>query len=76
MTIPAPRDPLGTGPNLHGSREHFGLTANAGVPFETAGRQPIKNLVFFMTAAEGLLLAVSVAVFIYLGIAIFKSDRF
>jgi K+-transporting ATPase KdpF subunit len=29
-----------------------------------------------MTAAEGLLLAVSVAVFIYLGIAMFKPDRF
>jgi K+-transporting ATPase KdpF subunit len=29
-----------------------------------------------MTVAEGLLLAVSVAVFIYLGIAMFKPDRF
>jgi hypothetical protein len=29
-----------------------------------------------MTVAEGLLLAVSVAVFIYLGIAMFKTDRF
>jgi K+-transporting ATPase KdpF subunit len=29
-----------------------------------------------MTVAEGLLLAVSVAVFIYLGIAIFKPDWF
>ena len=28
-----------------------------------------------MTVAEGLLLAVSVAVFIYLGIAMFKPDR-
>jgi K+-transporting ATPase KdpF subunit len=76
MTAPASRDPLGTGPNLHGSREHPGRRATAGVAFETAGRQPIKNLVIFMTAAEGLLLAVSVAVFIYLGIAMFKPDRF
>jgi K+-transporting ATPase KdpF subunit len=30
----------------------------------------------FMTVAEGLLLAVSVVVFIYLGIAMFKPDRF
>jgi len=29
-----------------------------------------------MTVAEGLLLAVSVAVSIYLGIAMFKPDRF
>jgi K+-transporting ATPase KdpF subunit len=29
-----------------------------------------------MTVAEGLLLAVSVAVFVYLGIAMFKPDRF
>ncbi len=29
-----------------------------------------------MTVAEGVLLAVSVAVFIYLGIAIFKPDWF
>jgi K+-transporting ATPase KdpF subunit len=29
-----------------------------------------------MTVAEGLLLAVSVVVFIYLGIAMFKPDRF
>jgi K+-transporting ATPase KdpF subunit len=29
-----------------------------------------------MTIAEGLLLAVSVAVFIYLGIAMFRPDRF
>ena len=29
-----------------------------------------------MTVAEGLLLAVSVAVFIYLGIAVFKPDWF
>jgi K+-transporting ATPase KdpF subunit len=29
-----------------------------------------------MTVADGLLLAVSVAVFIYLGIAMFKPDRF
>ena len=29
-----------------------------------------------MTVAEGVLLAVSVAVFIYLGIAMFKPDRF
>ncbi|HKI39415.1 MAG TPA: potassium-transporting ATPase subunit F [Mycobacterium sp.] len=29
-----------------------------------------------MTVAEGLLLAVSVAVFIYLGIAMFKPDWF
>jgi K+-transporting ATPase KdpF subunit len=76
MTVPASRDPLGTGPNLHGSREHSERTANAGVAFETAAPQPIKNLVIFMTVAEGLLLAVSVAVFIYLGIAMFKPDRF
>jgi K+-transporting ATPase KdpF subunit len=31
---------------------------------------------WFMTVAEGLLLAVSVAVFVYLGIAMFKPDRF
>jgi K+-transporting ATPase KdpF subunit len=29
-----------------------------------------------LTIAEGLLLAVSVAVFIYLGIAMFRPDRF
>ena len=29
-----------------------------------------------MTAAEGVLLAVSIVVFIYLGIAMFKPDRF
>jgi hypothetical protein len=29
-----------------------------------------------MTAAEGVLLAVSIVVFIYLGIAMFKTDRF
>ena len=29
-----------------------------------------------MTVVEGILLAVSVAVFIYLGIAMFKPDRF
>ncbi len=29
-----------------------------------------------MTVAEGLLLAVSVAVFIYLGVAMFKPDWF
>ena len=29
-----------------------------------------------MTVAEGILLAVSIAVFIYLGIAMFKPDRF
>ncbi|HEX2823322.1 MAG TPA: K(+)-transporting ATPase subunit F [Streptosporangiaceae bacterium] len=29
-----------------------------------------------MTVAEGLLLAVSVAVFIYLGVAMFRPDRF
>ena len=50
--------------------------AKAGVAFETAGRQPIKKSGGFMTVAEGLLLAVSVAVFIYLGIAMFKPDRF
>jgi hypothetical protein len=36
----------------------------------------IKGLVGFMTVAEGALLAVSVAVFIYLGIAMFKPDWF
>jgi K+-transporting ATPase KdpF subunit len=29
-----------------------------------------------MTVAEGVLLAVSVAVFVYLGIAMFRPDRF
>jgi K+-transporting ATPase KdpF subunit len=29
-----------------------------------------------MTVAEGVLLAVSIVVFIYLGIAMFKPDRF
>jgi K+-transporting ATPase KdpF subunit len=29
-----------------------------------------------MTVAEGILLAVSIVVFIYLGIAMFKPDRF
>jgi K+-transporting ATPase KdpF subunit len=29
-----------------------------------------------LTVAEGLLLAVSVAVFIYLGVAMFRPDRF
>jgi K+-transporting ATPase KdpF subunit len=29
-----------------------------------------------MTVAEGILLAVSIAVFIYLGIAMFMPDRF
>jgi K+-transporting ATPase KdpF subunit len=76
MTAPASRDPLGNGPNLHGSRERPERTANADVAFETAGRQPIKKSGGFMTVAEGLLLAVSVAVFIYLGIAMFKPDRF
>jgi K+-transporting ATPase KdpF subunit len=76
MIVPASRDPLGTGPNLHGSREHLEWMAKAGVAFETAGRQPIKKSGGFMTVAEGLLLAVSVAVFIYLGIAMFKPDRF
>jgi K+-transporting ATPase KdpF subunit len=76
MTVFASRDPLRTGANPHGSREHPGCAAKAGVAFETAGRQPIKKSGGFMTVAEGLLLAVSVAVFIYLGIAMFKPDRF
>jgi K+-transporting ATPase KdpF subunit len=29
-----------------------------------------------MTVAEGLLLAISVAVFIYLGVAMFRPERF
>jgi len=29
-----------------------------------------------MTAADGLLLAISVAVFLYLGFALFKAERF
>ena len=47
----------------------------ASVAFVTAGWHPIKDW-WVMTVAEGVLLAVSILVFIYLGIAMFKPDRF
>ena len=42
----------------------------------TVASRPAGRSVRFVTVAEGILLAVSVAVFIYLGIAVFMPERF
>jgi K+-transporting ATPase KdpF subunit len=45
-------------------------------PFGSAADGPDGLSVGPMTVAEGLLLAISVAVFIYLGVAMFRPERF